>query len=80
MKDHFNGREEDRGKPNVIIAEEQVQRANEYQTWLDEGNKERGVTDPSKAHGVKRRSILHNLSYWKVMVELHLHIVCRIGR
>ena len=64
-----------RGKPNVVNAEEQVERAIEYQNWLDEGNKEGGVGDPSKVHGVKRRSILHNLPYWKVMVELHLHIM-----
>ena len=31
-----------------------------------------------KVHGVKRTSILHNLPYWKVMVELHFHIVYRI--
>ena len=70
MKEHFNGREEDRGKPNVVTAEEQVSRANEYHNWLDEGNKEGGAGDPSKVHGVKRRSILHNLPYWKVMMEL----------
>lgn len=80
MKDHFNGREEDQGKPTVVAAEEQVQRANEYQIWLDEGNKEGGVGDPSKLHGVKRRNILHNLPYWKVMIELHLLIVCKIQR
>ena len=73
MKDLFNGREEDRGKPDVVNAEEQVERAIEYQTWLDEGNK--GVVgDPSKVHGVKRKSILHNLPYWKVIVEHHLFI------
>jgi hypothetical protein len=66
MKDHFNGRIELRGKPNCVTADEQVQRATEYQTWLDEGNKEGVVGDPSKTHGVKRRSILHNLPYWKV--------------
>ena len=69
MKCHFNGREETRGKPNVVTAEEQVHRANEYHTWLREGNKERGIGDPSKVYGVKRRSILHNLPYWKVLIE-----------
>ncbi len=66
MKDHFNGRMELRGKPNVVTAGEQLQRAIEYQTWLDEGNREGATGDPSKTHGVKRRSILHNLPYWKV--------------
>ena len=32
MKDHFNGCIQDRGKPNGVTADEQVQRANEYQT------------------------------------------------
>jgi hypothetical protein len=69
MKCHFNGREETRGKPNVVTVEEQVHRANEYHTWLSAGNKEGGNGDPSKVHGVKRRSILHNLPYWKVLIE-----------
>lgn len=77
MKDHFNGREEARGKPDGVTAEEQVHRALEYRNWLDEGNREGGVGDPSKVHGVKRRSILHNLPYWKVMGDFRLHIVCR---
>ena len=68
MKYHFNGREEDHGKPNEVNAEEQVYKAIEYQKWLDEGYK-KNVGDPSKVHGVKRRSILHNLPYWKVMAD-----------
>lgn len=71
----FNGREEDREKPTAVTAEEQVQRANEYQKWLDEGNKEGATGDPSKVHGVKMRSILYNLPYWKVMNQSHIH--CR---
>ena len=66
MKDHFNGRIEVQGKPNVVTVGEQVQRGTEYQSSLDEGNKEGIVGDPSKKHGVKKRSILHNLPYWKV--------------
>jgi hypothetical protein len=55
MKDLFNGREENRGKPDVVNAEEQVERAIEYKTWPDEGNK--GVVgDPLKVHGVKKNS------------------------
>ena len=77
MKGLFNGREETRGKPNVVTAEEQVHRANEYQMWLRDGNKEGAAGDPSKAHGVKRRSILYNLPYWKVMTDLLIHSSCR---
>ena len=53
-----------------------MERAIEYKTWLDEGNKDGAVGDPSKVHGVKRKSILHNLPYWKVMGEHHLYIKC----
>ena len=70
LKDHFNGRIEDQGKPNVVTIDEQVQRATEYQTWFDEGNKKSVVGDPSKTHGVKMRSILHILPYWKIMMQL----------
>ena len=52
MRDHFNGCAKDRGKPNVVTADEQVQRANEYWTWLDEGNKKGCVAIPLKVHGV----------------------------
>jgi hypothetical protein len=61
MKAHFNGREKDRGKPNVVITEEQVHRANEYQNWLHEGNKQGGVGNHSKVHNIKMRNILYNL-------------------
>ena len=52
---------------------------NEYQIWLCDGNKEGAAGDPSKAHGVKRRSILYNLPYWKVMTDLLIHISSRHG-
>ena len=76
MKDLFNGLEENRGKPDVVNAEQQVLRAIEYKNWLDAGNKEGALGDPSKVHGVKRKSILHNLPYWKVMIEVQLHFDC----
>ena len=75
MKDLFNGREENRGKPDVVSAEEQVERANEYKTWLDDGNKEGALGDPSKVHGVKKKSILHNLPYWKVKPQTSYTII-----
>ena len=67
MKDHFNGRVEERGRPTVVTAEEQIERGVQYQDWLGKGNKDGSVGDPSKIHGVKRRSILHDLPYWKVI-------------
>ena len=70
MNGHFNGREETRGKPNTVTAEEQLHSANSYENWLRAGNKEGGVGDPSKTHGVKRKSILYKLPYWKVITQL----------
>jgi hypothetical protein len=36
----------------------------EYQTWRSVGNKEGGIGDFSKQHGVKRQSTLCDLPYW----------------
>ena len=66
MKDHFNGRMEERGPPKVVTGDEQALRGVQYQDWLGNGNKDGSDGDPSKIHGVKRRSILHDLPYWKV--------------
>ena len=63
INDHFNGRIEERGPPTMVTAEEQLQRGVNYQIWLGNGNKDGGDGDPSKIHGVKRRSILHDLPY-----------------
>jgi hypothetical protein len=59
MKCHFNDDIEDRPRPRVVIAEEQIQRAVDYEAWKAEGNREGGMGDPSKEHGVKRLSILY---------------------
>ena len=69
MKDHFNGRIEQRGPPTIVTSEEQLQRGISHQAWLGAGNKEGGDGDQSKIHGVKRRSILHDLPYWKVLTS-----------
>jgi hypothetical protein len=34
--------------------------------WLEDGNNEGNKGDPSKVHGVKQRSTLYDLPYWKV--------------
>jgi hypothetical protein len=58
MKDHFNGCMEVRGKPNVVNANEQMQRATEYQIWLDADNKDGVAGDPSKTHGVNEEHLI----------------------
>ena len=71
MKDHFNGRMEERGPPKVVMGDEQAHRGVEYQDWLGNGNKEGSDGDPSKIHGVKRRSALYDLPYWKVRTYIY---------
>ena len=71
MKDHFNGRTEERGPPSVVTADQQLQRGVEYQDWLASGHRDVSDGDPSKIYGVKRRSILHDLPYWKVLFSAY---------
>lgn len=63
MKDHFNGCVEERGPPRVVTAKEQELRGLQYHDWLGKGNRDGNDGDPSKIHGVKRRSILNDLPY-----------------
>jgi hypothetical protein len=70
MKDHFNGLVEDRDRPNIVSVKEQLAYAADYEAWKETGNSEGSAGDPSKIHGVKRRSIFFRLTYWKVNVEI----------
>ena len=63
---HFNGKIDRRSKSRAVIEEEQLQYASKYKAWKQARNKEGAVGDPSKIHGIKRRSILYWLPYWKV--------------
>jgi hypothetical protein len=71
MKAHFNGAVENRQKPRAVSIDEQLQYVAEYEAWKAARNKEGASGDPSKAHGVKRRSILYRLPYWKVRTLKH---------
>jgi hypothetical protein len=64
MVSHFNGNIETCSKPHVVTIEEQLDRVNHYQTWFNLGIKDSGLGDPSKEHGVKRKSLLYDLPYW----------------
>jgi hypothetical protein len=46
-----------------VTMEEQLRNAAEYAAWKEAWNKEGSAGDPSKAHGIKRRSILFRLPY-----------------
>ena len=67
MKDHFNGRIEDRAQPATVTVEDQISLAAEYLARKEAGNREGAPGDPSKIHGVKRLNILHTLPYSKVL-------------
>ena len=56
------------GSPMVLLQMSKCSEPPNIKPGLDEGNKEGAIGDPSKTHGVKRRNILHNLPYWKVMM------------
>ena len=60
---------EHRGKPRVVSVEEQLQHAEEYEAWKATGNRDGAPGDPSKVHGVKRKSIFYMLPYWKVSLH-----------
>jgi hypothetical protein len=66
MKDHFDGKVEERGKPARVTVQDQLRYAAEYKAWRDVGNRPGGAGDPSKLYGVKKTSILYRLSYWAV--------------
>jgi hypothetical protein len=66
MKDHFDGKIEVCPKPEAVTVQEQLCHAVEYQAWRDAGNRPGVSGDPSKVHGVKRKSILNRLPYWEV--------------
>jgi hypothetical protein len=44
-------------------------------TWIDSGFAHGAHGDPSKDHGVKRRSILYDLPYFGVSILLLLYIL-----
>ena len=75
MKEHFDDLMENRSKPRMVTVEDQIRHAQEYEAWKADGNREGGVGDPSKVHGMKRLSILFRLPYWKVSDNGHYHYV-----
>ena len=57
---------ESRAKPRRPTTTEILERAEEYRVWLESGNVAGGEHDPSRWHGVKRRSCFFDLPYFKV--------------
>jgi hypothetical protein len=67
LNNAFNGKFEHRAKPPQVTGNEILARGMEYACWINIGNRPSGVGDPCKKHGVKCRSILYNLPYFKVI-------------
>jgi hypothetical protein len=72
MKDLFNGEEENRLKPRPVTVDDQLRCAVEYEAWKEAGHREGAPGDPSKVHGIMKRSILYRLPYWKVRISYTL--------
>lgn len=68
MNIHFTGKVEERQKPPVVTASQQLQYAMDYESWIKAGNRDGAAGDPSKIYGVKRKSILYTLPYWEVCI------------
>ncbi len=63
MKNHFNGLVETHLKPKILTTYEQLVWVAQYKTLLKLNDRDGGVGDPSKEHGVKCWNVLHNLPY-----------------
>jgi hypothetical protein len=66
-KGAFNNQEEWDGAPERPTGDEILQWGTERTEYLEGGGVENAGDDPVKYHGVKRRSILFDLPYWKVL-------------
>ena len=62
----FNGKEERRGIPVRMTGERTMQCVEDRERYLRDGGREGGNEDPVHVHGVKHKSCLDALSYWKV--------------
>ncbi len=66
----FDGYPEMRPSPRKMSGREQLRHANEREEWMQKhsGNQGGQTADPVHEHGVKRRTCLYDLPYWKVRV------------
>ena len=66
----FNGKEERRDTPVRMTGEHTMQCAQDQERYLRDGGRKGGNEDPVHVHGVKHRSCLDALPYWKVSIIL----------
>jgi hypothetical protein len=70
-KKHFDNKVEYKSRPLMPTTEEILSHA-VATTWIDSGFAHGAQGDPSKDHGVKRRSIIYDLPYFGVSILLLL--------
>lgn len=63
----FRGQVELRMAPPRMTADEVIFHAEKRQQWLDDGGVPGGDDDPVHESGIKRKSILFRLPYWRVI-------------
>ena len=70
QRSNFDGQLEMRPPPRRMSGREQLRYANEREEWTKNHHKNQSgqTTDPVHEHGVKRRTSLYDLPYWKVRV------------
>ncbi len=71
-KKHFDNKVEYKSLPLMPTTEEILSWATTTTTWNDSGFAYGAQGDPSKDHGVKRRSILYDIPYFGVNILLLL--------
>ncbi len=71
-KKHFDNKVEYKSRPLMPTTQEMLSRAAVTRTWIDSGFAQGAQGDPSKDHGVKRRSILYDLPCFVVSILLLL--------
>lgn len=72
MKDHFNGRMEERGPPTVVTGAEQTLRGVQYQAWLEEGNNDGRsfkITWSEKEKRTSRLAILEGTFFYILFLK-----------
>ena len=65
----FGNETESRAQPRRPTTAEILERAEDYKRWLGAGNVAGGELDPSRWHGVKRRSCFFDLPYFKACIQ-----------
>lgn len=76
---HCNNKSENKERPEPQTTTKLLDAASAYTMWIQgKGNRAGSKQDPSKEHGVKRRSCLYDLPYFEVCSIQNNPIACLI--